>query len=440
MKKKYFCKRSGYTVFLITTALITSVFSQAEDKFQIYGFSDMTISKYFPKENSFSSGIDKMDEKTNFSLDHLNLYTSFKPNRNVRFLAELSFQETPVNYQNVIGRRTVMTMGPMVFYDSIGPVAALQEVNQVQRGITIFGWGSFSVERALISLNLNRYWNFSAGKFITPAGVWNVDHGSPVIMTISQPTQYSYAQIFPKSQIGIMEEGKVFLGDADLSYVVYLSSGRGNQSLHKVSDLSVGGQVRMNLPVLDECTFGISGYRGKANVKLRTAFATMDFYDPLDFNKFNMKTVYEDYDTIKYEERVYGLDMRARMFGLTFQSEWNYQDIKNYKIGKGAKTGIFGNYYMLSYDAYKTDKITLTPYGLFEYVKYYDEEKHPKADPIVLRDGYRKVMAGLNIRAFTNYGIKLEYNFTRLLMQDNTFISAEECDIPGVGAQFYVAF
>jgi hypothetical protein len=73
MKKKYFCKRSGYTVFLITTALITSVFSQAEDKFQIYGFSDMTISKYFPKENSFSSGIDKMDEKTNFSLDHLNL-------------------------------------------------------------------------------------------------------------------------------------------------------------------------------------------------------------------------------------------------------------------------------------------------------------------------------------------------------------------------------
>jgi hypothetical protein len=36
--------------------------------------------------------------------------------------------------------------GPMVFYDSIGPVAALQEVNQVQRGITIFGWGSFSVE------------------------------------------------------------------------------------------------------------------------------------------------------------------------------------------------------------------------------------------------------------------------------------------------------
>jgi hypothetical protein len=173
-----------------------------------------------------------------------------------------------------------------------------------------------------------------------------------------------------------MEEGKVFLGDADLSYVVYLSSGRGNQSLHKVSDLSVGGQVRMNLPVLDECTFGINGYRGKANVKLRTAFATMDFYDPLDFNKFNMKTVYEDYDTIKYEERVYGLDMRARMFGLTFQSEWNYQDIKNYKIGKGAKTGIFGNYYMLSYDAYKTDKITLTPYGLFEYVKYYDEEKH----------------------------------------------------------------
>ncbi|MBN1602349.1 MAG: hypothetical protein JW915_12120 [Chitinispirillaceae bacterium] len=435
MKRKKLCKHSGYTVFLITTVLITSIFAQTQEKFQIYGFSDMTISKCFPKENSFSYGVDKMDEKANFSLDHVNLYTSFRPNKHVRFLAELSFQESPVNYNNVAGTRIIMN-SPFLNSDSVYTVAEIKAKNRIQRGITIFEWGSFSVERAMMSLNLNRYWNFSAGKFITPAGVWNVDHGSPVIMTISQPTQYSYAEIFPKSQIGIMEEGKIFLGDADLSYVVYLSSGRDNQSLYRPTDLSVGGQVRMNLPLLDECTFGLSGYRGKANIKLREGVITMN---TVDFVTFDSKTVYEDSNVVNYHEKVYGIDMRLRKYNLTFQSELNYQDIDN-NVLNGAKTGIFGNYYMLAYDAYKKDNLTLTPYGLFEYVKYYDEEKHPNANPYALREGYRKVMAGLNIRAFTNYGIKLEYNFTRLLMQDYSTIKRDECDIPGVGAQFYVAF
>jgi hypothetical protein len=421
----------------MTTFLLTSIFAQTDEKFQIYGFADMTISKYFPAKNSFSYGIDKMDEKANFSLDHLNLYTNFKPNKNVRFLAELSFQEKPVTDANAVGRRYIFD-SPFGHSDSVWTVAELEEKNKIQKGITIFGWGSFSVERALMSLNLNRYFNVSAGKFITPAGVWNVDHGSPVIMTMSQPTQYSYAEIFPKSQIGIMEDGRVFIGDADLSYVIYLSSGRDNQSLHKAADLSVGGQVRLNLPVLDECTFGISGYRGNADIKVRTAVSTMK---TVDFVNWDVKrTNYTDYDSVKYGEKVYGIDMRLRMFNLTFQSEWNYQDIANYKAG-GAKTGIFGNYYILSYDALKNEKLTLTPYALYEYVKYYDEEKSPNASPYVLREGYRKFMGGLNIRAFTNYGIKLEYNFTRLLMQNYSIdMTGEDCDIPGIGAQFYVAF
>jgi hypothetical protein len=428
---------SGYKTFLMATVFFSSIFAQNEDKFQIYGFTDMTISKYIPKKNSMSYGIDKMDEKTNFSLDHFNLYTNFKPNKNVRFLAELSFQEKPVTNKNVAGARYIIDAPVFMYHsDSVWTVAQLEEKNKTQRGITVFEWGSFSVERALMTLNLNRYFNISAGKFITPAGVWNVDHGSPVILTISQPTEYSYAEIYPKSQLGIMEDGKIFIGDADLSYVVYLSSGRDNQSLHKVNDLSVGGQVRLNLPVLDECTFGISGYRGKVDLKLRTAVSVMN---TADFVKWDVKTTYTDYDTVNYSEKVYGIDMRLRKYNLTFQSEWNYQDIANNRTG-GAKTGVFATYYILSYDAYKTDKLTMTPYGLFEYVKYYDEIKSPLANAYNIRTGYRKVMGGLNIRAYTNYGLKLEYNFTRLIMRDYNKDMLGDYDIPGVGAQFYVAF
>jgi hypothetical protein len=390
----------------------------------------MSISTYFPKEKAMAMGMDRMDEKTYFGLDHLNLYTNFKPNKNVRFLAELSFQENPVTYKSVTGRKTI-TSTPSQSSESVTTVAKLQEKNRTQRGITFFEWGSFSVERAVMSLNLNQYLNFSAGKFITPAGVWNVDHGSPVIMTISQPTQYSFAEIFPKSQMGIMEDGKIFIGDADLSYVVYLSSGRENQPLYKITDLSVGGQLRLNLPVLDECALGISGYRGKGDFKLRYAVTTRK---TVDFVKYETQTTYVDNDTINYNEKVYGVDIRMRKYNLTYQSEWNYQDIANNLKG-GAKSGVFATYYILSYDAIRTDKLMLTPYALFEYVKYYDANKRPAASTLF---GYRKFMGGLNMRAFTNYGIKLEYNFTRLLMA--SFDKDRLNDIPGVGAQFYMAY
>lgn len=428
-------KKNGISskALIAVTTICMSIVAQSDDKLQIFGFADMAITKYFPKDESIVRSIDKMDEKANFSLDHFNLYTSFRPNKNLRFLAELSFQDEPVYYQDSVGQRWIVPeMLPFVpGSDSVWVTPKLAQKNKIQRGITIFDWGSFSVERALFSVYLNRYFNLSFGKFITPAGIWNVDHGSPVIMTISQPTQYSYAQIFPKSQLGIMDEGKFFIGDADLSYSLYFSSGRDNQSLYKVKDLSAGGQMRLNLPLLDEFNIGFSGYTGQVNTKLRYAVYTIK-----DLNTFAFESRFADVDTFKYRENVIGGDLRLSKWRTTLQAEVNYQRIIDHRKDNANTSGTLATYVIGSVDVLKREKLRITPYAYYEYVEYKDRLNSPLNNITIMSDGYQKFMGGVNFRAFTNFGIKLEYNFTRLMMTEPT----PDEDISGIGTQFYIAF
>lgn len=413
------------TVFLCSYA--------ENNKFSLYGFSDMSITKYFPKDESFTRGIDRMDERTNFGLDHLNLYFNLQPNSRLRFLTELSFQDKPADYLNKVGSRYIIAP----FYDSTWSQAEVIQKNKTMKGIVNYEWGSFSVERATFTVNLNQYLNFSTGKFITPAGIWNVDHGSPVIMTILQPTEYSHDEIYPKSQLGIMADGKFFIGDADLKYSVYLSSGRDNQTLSEPQDVSVGGQFRLGLPLLDEFNFGLSGYTGKVDTKLRTQITTMIFTDPTDFSKVTSKSEFVDKTLIEYRENVYGCDLRLRKWRTTIQSEFNYQHINDF-LKKDATSGILGTYVMGSVDAVKTDNLKITPYAYYERVKYFDPIDNPNNNGMVTSKGYHKFMGGINLQAFSNYGIKLEYNFTRIDMPNPD--PDKLADIPGIGTQFYIAF
>lgn len=413
---------------LLTVTFALNLYAQNENKFKMYGFADMTISKYFPKDNSWIRSIDQIDEKTYFNLDHFNLYTSFQPNSKLRLLAELSFQDKPVNFVNSSG----MKMHTMTS-DSIWSVPVQAEKNKVKKGIYNYEWGSFSVERMMFSVNLNRFFNLSFGKFITPAGIWNVDHGSPVIMTVNQPSQYSHGEIFPKSQLGIMEEGKVFIGDADLSYSVYLSSGRENQALYKPEDISVGGQLRLSLPGLDEINLGFSGYTGKVNSKIRWTIMSMT---TTDFVHWKTTTEIEDEDLIVYRENIIGGDVRLSKWGATLQAELNYQNLTNF-LADDAKSKTLATYVIGSYDVLKKENVRITPYAYYEFVKYDDPLNDPTKNPVAVTDGYKKFMGGVNFRFFTNYGVKLEYNWTRIEMGDDPD-GFNDC--PGISSQFYIAF
>lgn len=425
------------TALAVVTVVIT-LFAQSDKKFQFYGFADMSITKYFPKDQSFVRSIHRLDEKVYFNLNHINLYGSFQPNKHLRFLTELSFQDKPVYDAPTYGM--IYNMPPIL--DTVFTEPSPAPKNKVQKGIAMYEWGSFSVERALFTVFLNRYFNLSFGKFITPAGIWNVDHGSPVIMTIEQPSQYSHAEIYPKSQIGIMEEGTVFLGDADLSYSVYLSSGRDDQPIYKPNDLSVGGQLRFGLPVLDEFRIGLTGYTGRVNAKLRSTVINLEGME------------YVDENMLLFRENIIGADFRISKNPVTLQCEVNYQhgiDYLNYQyddnlnyqndtdnLYEDSTFGTFATYVLGSVDMVKKENLRITPYAYYEYVKYIDAINDPTVDPMAISEGYHKFMGGVNFCAFTNYGIKLEYNFTRIVMEQSDPDKLN--DIPGIASQFYIAF
>jgi hypothetical protein len=436
-------------LLLFVSILCGIVIAQSDQKFQLYGFADVSVTKYFPKEESFVRSVYKMDELLMFNFDHLNIYGDFRPNDRLRFLTELSFQDKPVYFKD---QAAMIMRIPGMESETVLTEAKTSDTNQTMKGIVKYEWGSFSVERAIASVGINRYWNWSFGKFITPAGIWNVDHGSPVIMTINQPSQYTFREMYPKSQLGIMENGTFIMKDVDLSYSAYLSSGRGNPSIRKYADLAVGGQLRLGLPLLNECNIGISGYTGVQSAVVRTLY--MDF-NMADFT-YTSSTI--DKKLFKYREVVGGLDFRIKQSGIMLQAEFNYQYARN--VLRDDKTsGILGTYLLASVDVYQRDNFQFIPYAYWELVRYSDTENNPSlfsggvvaessagAQTAYMMAGYMKIMAGINMKIVSNLGIKVEFNFTRLLNTDsndpNKIADDKDklSDVPGLATQFYISF
>ena len=142
------------------------------------------------------------------------------------------------------------------------------------------------------------------------------------------------------------------------------------------------------------------------------------------------------------------------------QAELNYQHVTN-KMRDDSASSILGTYILGSVDAYKANNFLLTPYAYWELVQYADTRHNPSLFTGVVPEtstsartsnmfnGYMKFMAGVNMKILTNFGIKTEFNFTRILMADtevgkdpNKNLEDKDrlWDVPGVTTQFYIAF
>jgi hypothetical protein len=86
--------------------------------------------------------------------------------------------------------------------------------------------GGLMIERAFIEYSASSWLSVQAGQFLTPYGIWNVDHGSPVIIGVSPPFLVG-ARLLPDSQVGLLGYGRVSLvNDLELSYALGVSNGR----------------------------------------------------------------------------------------------------------------------------------------------------------------------------------------------------------------------
>jgi hypothetical protein len=166
-----------------------------------------------------------------FYLGHLNLYFDSHPAQDFRFLAETRF----TLYPN--GTRAGVSSSGQVLYTStaVGDVASPNASDTV-------AWGGVILERAALDWTRYAWLSVRVGLFLTPFGVYNVDHGTPTLITSSVPVYISQGWI-PVRQMGVQIFGSVPHERWELGYAVTVSNGKSDQVLDVDNSKAYGGRA-----------------------------------------------------------------------------------------------------------------------------------------------------------------------------------------------------
>ncbi len=142
----------------------------------------------------FSAGVNVHPEgKTNGGIDELGLLLSWDNGSRFRFLSELDIDK------------------PLAFNQ-----------NNSSDGIsTHFGVDRFYLERIYLDYNLSEKLNLRTGRFLTPAGRWNIGHAAPLVWTTTRPLSTSN-RLFPEATNGVMLYGATPLANNAIEYNFYM--------------------------------------------------------------------------------------------------------------------------------------------------------------------------------------------------------------------------
>jgi hypothetical protein len=219
--------------------------SLEEPKLQIYGFMDMGAQK-FVLHNSKQSAVFPTTAAS-FISGNTNLYFDARPVPGWRALVETRFTLFPS------GHYFIHTVGPVElintrYFDTTSPSAR----DRVQLGSVI-------VERAQAEWTYSDALTLIAGHFLTPFGIWNVDHGTPTTISLMLPT-YLVQDAIPKQQTGVQALGSLHLPPLELGYRAFVSNGRTTTLFDFTEDKAVGARLYLRRlgPVI--ATVGASGF------------------------------------------------------------------------------------------------------------------------------------------------------------------------------------
>lgn len=153
-------------------------------------------------------------------------------------------------------------------------------------------WGGIEIERLWLQREWTSWATLRAGLWLTPYGIWNVDHGSPVIIGVAAPFVVRQS-LFPERQTGLQlllrrEEAWGIVG-----LNLTLSNGRGPVSGYWDLDRNkgVGGRLWAKGDWHGPWEVGVSGYFG-GYTDLSRAIATRG--DRLEV----VETITEAYDEL----------------------------------------------------------------------------------------------------------------------------------------------
>lgn len=258
-------------------------------KLQLYGFSSMTARRiWFGEGGSVYRGYQKPEAA--FAMGQLNVYIRSDMTSRLSSLLEVRLLYLPHG-----ATTTDPTTGKI-------DTASTVVLEDSEIGGTV-QWGGIAIQRAHLDYQLTDRVMIRAGHWLTPYGIWNVDHGSPTVLGVRRPVVINEA-LFPESQIGLQVQGTTSIASADLTWTGTISNGRISSITDHDLDKAVGGRLELALPALDELRVGASGYFALEHAYDFQASAT----DPSDLSTATLIRK----DAGKSRELALGGDLRIR--------------------------------------------------------------------------------------------------------------------------------
>jgi len=221
--------------------------SEQQHRLDLYGFADMTYTRLLiPKSSIWTR---EYYPANSFAVGNFNLYLSSNLGDSWRALSEVRFLYLPNGATNVdpATGNVVRTNTTVNDYVNFGePIR----------------WGAIRIERVWVEHQFSNLFTLQAGAFLTPYGIWNVDHGTPAIIGIRPPFAIA-DELFPAHQVGLQLYGNTFFDPFEVGYHLTLSNGRGPVEYQDFDDdKAVGGRVFLKTEALGSLTIGGSAYRG----------------------------------------------------------------------------------------------------------------------------------------------------------------------------------
>jgi opacity protein-like surface antigen len=360
--------------------------SDEDAPIQIYGFADFSYRQLFGGKSTPYAMF--LNREPSFFVGNANIYFSSKLSSRWRSLMEVRFTYLP-NGTPVLSMQT----------------ASAPRIDNQQEDYTDFARprpvGGIMLERVQLEYTVNSYLAFTLGQWLSPYGIWVVDHGSPVIIGVFRPFIIG-SQLIPERQIGVMASGEVPIGDDTLvSYALGLSNGRSDFVAYEDLDGNKAVTARVALitrELLGDLQIGATFYRGRDTTgenHISTSADSMTSYLRV---------------ASQYDEVTYACDVRWLYEGLHLQTEWLLNDRRYTATGRPRSFGgglspdrrNWGGYGMLGY---RTPWLTLMPYVKAEY------SPEPTAQALGFASKIVIYSAGLNVRPVAKVVFKAEYDY-----------------------------
>ena len=359
--------------------------SGVDTDLHVSGFMDFSVSKLIAAKKSQIRGF--LPNKTSFYVGDFNLYLTKNLTKSFRTMGEVRFLYMPngdIPIANGTGTPTTTTKDPADFDRPLH-------------------WGGVEIERVYLEWSQHPLLTIRAGQFLTPYGIWNVDHGSPTFIPVQRPYVVGES-LFPERQTGFEIFGRWdATRQGTLGYHVTLSNGEGPISEYRDLDENKALGTRL---FWEQNSFGFLRVGGSLYYGRNTDGATTVGVAPGGRLR-PIEKVYAQYDALSL-----ALDAVWKYRDLLVQAEWISRQrvytedgrvaVKNEYIQKTVFPGdvfAWGVYGLVGY--------RLPWYGVMPYfVGQYLDNTYTNG----VREQVTNLQFGLNIRPVDVVVFKLEYS------------------------------